>query len=82
MLHLCTLRKGDNRDSDRALSLEEGFSRGERLKDTCCCEAAMSDGREEREEQEWRREQEKRKDREDRLEREADDQWKPERQES
>jgi len=44
--------------------------------------AAMSDGREEREEQEWRREQERRKDREDRLEREADDQWKPERQES
>jgi hypothetical protein len=42
----------------------------------------MSDGHEEREEQEWRREQERRKDREDRLEREADDQWKPEREES
>jgi hypothetical protein len=42
----------------------------------------MSDGKEEREEQEWRREQEKLKDREDRLEREPVDQWKPERKES
>ncbi len=42
----------------------------------------MSDGREERQEQEWRREQEKKKDRDDRLEREHDDQWKPERNES
>ena len=45
-------------------------------------ETTMSDGREEREEQEWRREQEKRRDREDRLERDLNDQWKPERQES
>ncbi len=43
---------------------------------------AVSDGREEREEQEWRREQERRKDREDRQEREPEDQWKPERRES
>lgn len=42
----------------------------------------MSDGREERQEQEWRREQEKKKDREDRLERDLHDQWKPERRES
>ena len=42
----------------------------------------MSDGREERTEQEWRRELEKRKDGEDRLEREREDQWRPERKES
>ncbi|HWA93495.1 MAG TPA: hypothetical protein VG844_02760 [Terracidiphilus sp.] len=42
----------------------------------------MSDGREERQEQEWRREQERRKDREDRLDRDLHDQWKPERKES
>jgi hypothetical protein len=42
----------------------------------------MSDGREERQEQEWRREQEKRKDGEDRPVREVEDQWKPERKES
>ena len=42
----------------------------------------MSDGREERQEQEWRREQERKKDREDRLDRDLHDQWKPERKES
>lgn len=42
----------------------------------------MSDGREERQEQEWRREQERRKDREDQVERYPTDQWKPERKES
>ncbi len=42
----------------------------------------MSDGREEREEQEWRRRQEESKDRDDRLERHPQDQWKPERKES
>ncbi|HEY2170421.1 MAG TPA: hypothetical protein VGJ30_12395 [Candidatus Angelobacter sp.] len=45
----------------------------------------MSDGREEREEQEWRRQQEERKDRqnlEDRLERHPSDEGKPERKES
>ncbi len=43
----------------------------------------MSDGREEREEQEWRREQEKRKDSPeqylDRFEHDSRDQWEPER---
>ena len=43
---------------------------------------SMSDGREEREQQEYWREQEKKRDRDDRLERELPDQWKPERQES
>lgn len=42
----------------------------------------MSDGREEREEQEWRREQENRRDSEDRLDRDLADQWKPEREDS
>jgi hypothetical protein len=42
----------------------------------------MSDGREEREEQEKRREQESLKEREDALERRRDDQWVPERKES
>ena len=42
----------------------------------------MSDGREERQEQEWRREQERRKDREDQTERYPADQWQPERKES
>jgi hypothetical protein len=42
----------------------------------------MSDGREERQEQEWRREQEKRKDSDDQVERHPVDQWKPERKES
>jgi hypothetical protein len=42
----------------------------------------MSDGREEREEQEWRREQERRKDSEDKTERYPVDQWQPERKES
>lgn len=42
----------------------------------------MSDGREERQEQEWRREQERRKDREDRTERYPVDQWQPEKKDS
>jgi hypothetical protein len=42
----------------------------------------MSDGREEREEQEKRREQESWKEREDALDRRRDDQWVPERKES
>jgi hypothetical protein len=42
----------------------------------------MSDGREEREEQERRREQEKGKDLEDRVERDLTDPWEPEREES
>ena len=42
----------------------------------------MSDGREEREEQEWRREQEKCRDREDRVDRDFVDQSEPEREES
>ena len=42
----------------------------------------MSDGREERQEQEWRREQERRKDSEDRPDRYPTDQWQPERKES
>jgi hypothetical protein len=42
----------------------------------------MSDGREEREQQEYWREQEMKRDRDDRLERELPDQWKPERRES
>ena len=42
----------------------------------------MSDGREEREEQEWRREQEKCRDNEDRVNRGPRDQWQPERKES
>jgi hypothetical protein len=42
----------------------------------------LSDGHEERQEQEWRREQERAKDREDRLERYPVDQRKPERKES
>ena len=45
----------------------------------------MSDGREEREEQEWRRRQEEsknRKDLDDRLDRHPQDAWKPERKES
>ncbi len=49
----------------------------------------MSDGREEREEQEWRRQQEERRDREqyqdrylDRIHRDQPDQWQPERKES
>ena len=42
----------------------------------------MSDGREEREQQEYWREQEKKRDRDDRLERELPDQWRPERRES
>ena len=42
----------------------------------------MSDGREERQEQEWRREQERRKDGEDQPERYPADQWQPERKES
>jgi hypothetical protein len=44
--------------------------------------AAVSDGREEREEQEKRREQESLKEREDALDRGRDDQWVPERKES
>jgi hypothetical protein len=42
----------------------------------------MSDGREERQEQEWRRQEEQPRDREDRLDRYPADQWKPERKES
>lgn len=46
----------------------------------------MSDGREERTEQEWRREQEQQRDREDRVDRDSHgswkDQWKPEREDS
>ena len=42
----------------------------------------MSDGREERQEQEWRREQERREDREDQPDRYPADQWQPERKES
>lgn len=42
----------------------------------------MSDGREEREEQEKRREQESWKEREDALDRAREDQWVPERKES
>jgi len=42
----------------------------------------MSDGREEREEQEKRRELEKWQEKEDRVERREDDQWQPERPES
>ncbi|HEY3703746.1 MAG TPA: hypothetical protein VGL22_01720 [Terracidiphilus sp.] len=42
----------------------------------------MSDGEEERKEQEWRREQEKRKQSEDPEERYPVDQWVPERKES
>lgn len=42
----------------------------------------MSDGKEQREEEEKRREWEQFKEREDRLERYPADQWKPERRES
>ena len=42
----------------------------------------MSDGREEREEQEKRRELERWQEQEDRLNRAREDQWEPERQES
>jgi hypothetical protein len=42
----------------------------------------MSDGREEREEQERRRAEEERKDRQDELEPFPSDQWKPERTDS
>jgi hypothetical protein len=42
----------------------------------------MSDGREEREEEERRRDEEKRKDREDRVDRDLKDQWQPERDDS
>ena len=46
----------------------------------------MSDGREERAEQEWRRLQEQRRERpeqyQDRNDRDAQDQWQPERKES
>ena len=42
----------------------------------------MSDGREERAENEKRREQERREDREDRLDRQPIDAWEPERKES
>ena len=42
----------------------------------------MSDGREEREEQEWRRDQEQLREREDRINRDLTDQWEPERKES
>jgi hypothetical protein len=42
----------------------------------------MSDGREEREEEERRREQERRKDQEDRVDRDLKDQWEPERDDS
>jgi hypothetical protein len=42
----------------------------------------MSDGREERQEQEWRREQERRKDSEDKTDRYPVDPWRPERKES
>ena len=43
---------------------------------------AVSDGREEREEEEKRREREKRKDREDWIDRDLKDQWEPERDDS
>ena len=43
---------------------------------------AVSDGREEREEEERRREREKRKDREDWIDRDLKDHWEPERDES
>jgi len=42
----------------------------------------MSDGREERAENEKRREQERREDREDRIDRQPIDAWEPERKES
>jgi len=42
----------------------------------------MSDGREEREEEERRRELERRKDLEDRIDRDLRDQWEPERDDS
>jgi hypothetical protein len=46
----------------------------------------MSDGREERAEQEWRREQEQQREREDRVDRDSysswKDRWEPERKES
>jgi hypothetical protein len=42
----------------------------------------MSDGEEERKEQEWRRKREERQDREDRLDHDNDNLWKPERPES
>jgi hypothetical protein len=42
----------------------------------------MSDGREEREEQQKRREEEKRKDLEDRIDRNDADEWEPERDDS
>jgi hypothetical protein len=45
-------------------------------------EDAMSDGREEREEEERRRELERRKDLEDRIDRDLRDQWEPERDDS
>ena len=45
-------------------------------------DAAMSDGREERDEQEWRRREDEHRDREDRLERYPQDERKPERKES
>lgn len=45
-------------------------------------EIAVSDGREEREEEEKRREREKRKDREDWIDRDLKDQWEPERVDS
>jgi len=43
---------------------------------------AVSDGREEREEEEKRREREKRKDREDWIDRDPRHQWEPERDDS
>jgi hypothetical protein len=43
---------------------------------------AMSDGREEREEQEKRREQERQKDLEDRVDHSRVDEWQPERDDS
>lgn len=49
---------------------------------TMALQGYMSDGREEREQQEYWREQEKKRDRDDRMERELPDQWKPERRES
>ncbi len=42
----------------------------------------MSDGEEERKEQEWRRKREEQQDRENRVDHDADDPWKPERPES
>jgi hypothetical protein len=45
-------------------------------------EATVSDGEEERREQEKVREREKRENHEDRLDRYPEDEWKPERQES